>query len=69
MIVENFSKRLKFMREEVGLTRDALAKKTGFSGAAITRWEKAETIPNIETLAVFAKFFKCSAGYLLGLEE
>ena len=67
--METFAGRLKELREEMGITKDELAKRTGFSGAAITRWEKGTTIPNIDTLVVFAKFFKCSAGYLVGLED
>jgi len=67
--MEKFAERLIEAREEKGLSRAQLAKETGFTEVSIGRWEKAETIPDIKTLAVFVKFFGCSAGYLIGTED
>ena len=64
-----FAERLKDLREERGLSLTALAKDTGFTQTAIGRWESEKRIPNIETLIVFAKYFKVSTDYLLGLEN
>ncbi|MBR2220754.1 MAG: helix-turn-helix transcriptional regulator, partial [Clostridia bacterium] len=41
----------------------------GFGHTAISRWERGLQIPNIDTLIVFAKYFKVSCDYLVGLED
>ena len=67
--MDMFAERLKDLREERGLSLTALAQDTGFTQAAIGRWESKKRIPNIETLIVFAKYFKVTTDYLLGLEN
>ena len=67
--MSKFSERLKELRIDKNLSQRALAKETGFSQAAIARWEAELQIPNIDVLIVFAKFFDVTADYLLGLED
>lgn len=67
--MEIFTKRLKELREEKGLTTLQLGKELGFSNASISRWENGERIPNIKVLVEIAKFFKVSTDYLCGLED
>ena len=67
--MEVFAERLRELREEKGLTREQLAKATGFTEVSMGRWEKAETVPDIQTLKVFVEFFGCTAGYLIGTES
>lgn len=64
-----FAERLKDLRTEEGLSIEELAKKTGYSHAAISRWENDIRIPNIEALVTLAKYFKVSTDYLCGLED
>ena len=64
-----FPQRLKELRIEKELSQNQLAKETGFSQAAINRWESGLQIPNIEVAIAFAKFFEVSTDYLLGLED
>ena len=66
--MEQFSKRLRELREDKGLTRGELAKATGFTQMSIGRWEKGEVTPDLQTLKIFVDFFGCTAGYLLGTE-
>lgn len=61
--------RIKKLREEKNLTLRQLAKMTGFSHAAVCRWENGTQIPNVRTLIVFAQFFNVSTDYLLGYED
>jgi transcriptional regulator with XRE-family HTH domain len=69
MDMDIFGERLRLLREKRGLTREQLARATGFTEMSIGRWEKAETVPDIKTLNEFVKFFGCSAGYLIGTEN
>ena len=69
MIENKFASRLKTLREEKGLSQNKLAKETGISQVAISRWERGLQIPNIDTLIVFAKYFKVSCDYLVGMED
>ena len=64
-----FGERLKELRIEKGLSQRNLAQLTGFSQAAIARWENGLQIPNIEVAIVFAKFFKVTTDYLLGVSD
>ena len=64
-----FANRLNELRLEKGLSQRQLAKATGFSQAAIARWEANLQMPNIDVAIQFAKFFNVTTDYLLGLEN
>lgn len=53
------------LRKKLGLTQVGLAKKINFSDKAISRWEKGEVLPDIETLECLAKIFNVPLSYLL----
>ena len=59
---------LKTQRELAGLTQNELAKKTGLSQAAISRWEDDLRIPNIENCLILAEFYGISLDELVGRE-
>ena len=65
---ENFSKRLKELREEKNLTQEELSAAININVITISRWECGVRRPNIDSLEILARFFKVSADYLLGLE-
>ena len=64
-----FAQRLKSLRKEIGLSQEALAKKLNLDKSTIAKYETEKILPSIEMLIIFAKFFKVSTDYLLGLEE
>jgi len=64
-----FARRLKELREEMGISQYSLAVKTGMSKRTISRWEQGDAMPNIEYIKVLCEFFGCTADYLIGLEE
>lgn len=64
-----FKNRLKELRDEKGLSQQALAKKLNYTQTCIAKWESGTRSPSIENLAVLARFFEVSADYLLGLED
>ena len=64
-----FAQRLKSLRKEIGLSQEVLAKKLNLYKSTIAKYETEKISPSIEMLIIFAKFFKVSTDYLLGLEE
>lgn len=61
-----FAERLKELRLENNLSQTQLATETGFSQAAIARWENGKQITNIEVALIISNFFKVSTDYLIG---
>ena len=59
---------LKTQRELAGFTQSELAKKTGLSQAAISRWEDDFRIPNIENCLILAELYGISIDELIGRE-
>jgi len=54
------------LRTKKGLSQDELAEKVYVTRQAVSRWEKGETTPNIETLKLLSKLFDVSINTLLG---
>ena len=67
--MNKFAERLKELRTDKNLSQKMLARETGYSQAAIARWEANLQIPNIEVAVKFANYFNVSSDYLLGLED
>ena len=67
--MNKFAERLKELRLDKKLSQRELAKATGFSQAAIARWESNLQIPNIDVAITFAKYFNVSTDFLLGLDD
>ncbi len=57
---------LKSQREAAGYTQTELAKQTGLTQAAISRWEDDLRIPNIENCLILAEFYGISIDELIG---
>lgn len=64
-INELFSKNIIRLRTENGLTQLELAEKLNYSDKAISRWERAEAIPDAKTLVVISEMFNISLNDLL----
>lgn len=67
--MEVFAERLKELRIEKGLSQNQLAKATGLTHAAISRWESGLRQPTAAAIITLAKFFGVTSDYLLGLED
>lgn len=66
---EVFSLRLKALRAQHGLTQIALSEELNLDRTTIAKWESGTSFPNVDTLIVLSKRFKCSLDWLLGLEN
>lgn len=67
--MRKFQKRIKELREDMGISQNELARRTGISNASISRWENGIADIASDYLVVLCKFFGVSADYLLGLED
>ncbi|MCH5314329.1 MAG: helix-turn-helix domain-containing protein [Eubacterium sp.] len=60
---------LKKLRTERNMTQEALADFLGVSFQAISKWERNENFPDIETLVNLAQFFNTSVDDLIGVNR
>ena len=61
-----FGENLKALRNARSVTQKDLAEELGFSFQNISKWERNESLPDIETLLAIAKFFGTTTDDLLG---
>ena len=66
---EVFNERIKSLREDKGLSIQALARELKVSSASIFRWENSPTDIKSSQLILLAKYFNVTTDYLLGLEN
>jgi len=68
-IKETIGRNLAELRREKKFTQQALAEKINYSDKAISRWERGETLPDIETLCKICDIFGVTFEYLLQKEQ
>lgn len=68
-IKEIIAKNLVELRKSRKLTQQELAEKLNYSDKAISRWEHAETLPDIETLCKICDIYGVRFEYLLQKEQ
>ena len=61
--------RIKYLREERGLSQASLAKQLGITRSSVNAWELGISVPSTQYLVELAHIFKVSADYLLGMED
>ncbi len=64
--MEKFPERLRRLRERRGMNRRALSECCGISKNMVSRYERGERVPDIETATRIAEFFEVSLDYLCG---
>jgi transcriptional regulator with XRE-family HTH domain len=67
-MVNNFSKSLRILRKEAGMTQDGLADKVGVSKNMIVRYELGQAVPSFDNLVTLARVLKASYDRLMGNE-
>ena len=60
-----FAKNLVALRKNAGLTQSELAEKLNYSDKAISKWERGESIPDVETVKRIADLYDVSIDALL----
>ncbi len=61
-----FGENLKALRNTRSISQKELAEELGFSFQNISKWERNESLPDIQTLIEIAKFFSTTTDALLG---
>lgn len=67
--MDKFSRRLRTLRAESGLTQKELAKKLYMSVMTVRNCEEEKSFPRVDNLISFADFFGVSTDYLLGISD
>ena len=63
------TKRIKELREDIGLTIKALAEELGLNVATLSTYERGTREPSINTIIQLAKYFNVTSDYLLGISD
>ena len=63
---DRIAENIRFYRKQKGLTQEQLAEAMSVSVAAVSKWEQAQSLPEIPTLMELADFFDLSVDALLG---
>lgn len=62
----NLGKNIYELRKERGVTQEGLAAELGVTAAAVSKWEKGNTLPDVLMVCALADFFGVSTDELLG---
>ena len=68
-MIINIADRIRFAREQHGMTQTDLAKKLGISRSAVNLWEMSMSSPSLANIIEMTKIFGVSADYLLGISN
>lgn len=67
--MDEFPNRLQKMRERRRISRSVMSELCGLSKSVISKYERGERQPKLETLVILADFFECSIDYLVGRKD
>ena len=65
MSIEKLPEKLLALRKEKGLTQKELAEKLHYSDKVISKWERGESLPDLEAIEKLSLFYKISADSLI----
>ena len=65
----NFSKIIKKLREEKGLSMSQLAKELNTTKSSVNMWENGNCIPREQTLVKLSDYFNVSIDHLYGIDK
>ncbi len=63
--MSNFAERLRHRRNNLGMTQEDLAARSGFSVSSITAWERGINPPTMQNLARLSEALSCNPGWLM----
>ncbi|MCL2703140.1 MAG: helix-turn-helix domain-containing protein [Defluviitaleaceae bacterium] len=62
-------KNIKYLRVTRDLTQLNVQMKTGIDQSMLSKYERGETLPTVDTLLILAKFYNTSLDYLMDLTD
>ena len=63
------AEKIKFLREQKGLTQSDLAKKLNITRSSVNAWEMGISVPSTQCIIELASLFSVSTDYLLGVQK
>lgn len=63
------AQRIKELRKDNKMSQVELAEKCMVKQSCVSKWERGETIPDVELIILLTKIFSISADYLLGIKD
>ena len=63
------AERIKYLREQKGLTQADLARQLGITRSSVNAWEMGISVPSTQYIVELSNIFKVSTDYLLGVER
>lgn len=67
--MDHFAQRLKQLRQEKGLSQDALGEIIGVSNHAVSTYETGKNYPEVKKFFILAEYFEVSLDYLAGWSD
>jgi Predicted transcriptional regulators len=66
----NIADRIQHLRKTKGISQEELADKIGISRQAVSKWESAQSLPDIDKIIIMSDYFEVTTDYLLkGIES
>lgn len=66
----NLEDRIQQLRKAKGISQEELAHQIGVSRQAVSKWESAQSVPDIENVIIMSDIFNVSTDYILkGIEQ
>ena len=62
------AERIKYLRDQKGMTQADLAKQLGITRSSVNAWEMGISVPSTQYIVELAGIFKVSTDYLLGVD-
>lgn len=66
---KTLGRRIQEGRKAAGLSQESLGEQLGVSRQAVSKWESAAAIPELENLIAMSRIFETPVGVLLGVEQ
>lgn len=63
------AERVKYLREQKGMTQAELAKQLGITRSSVNAWEMGISVPSTQYIVEIANLFKVSTDYILGVDS
>ena len=64
-----FGKRLKYLRQEQGVSQKELGARLGYCNQTVSSWESGQREPDLDAIKKIAVYFDVTADFLLGLSD
>ncbi len=62
-------KRIKDLRKELNINQTELAELCGVQQSCVSKWERAETLPDAQMIIKLCEVFNVSADFILGIKD